>query len=192
MIGRAALLKPICRSFQIVHPELTGHCIDLSSEIILRPDPATYDQDFELSRGDAPSWDSPDILTHEIPAFQPLSAVEARARNNSPDVTAFGTAISFAWSAFGIGLPRTSMGAVTVNLSRAGTPGDSAWVEFATPAVAIQDRRFALFVDVLHPHDSNGSNNSGAQALDLRHVSISGRQPVFDVPLRNSTGIDLR
>jgi hypothetical protein len=178
----------LCQAFRFDGEEDSRlSCVNLPPPIIKRPDPAIYDQEREVADGRIPTWDSPDILTHNVPPLVPLSAIQADVRNLSAEATALNTLVQFAWARFGIGFPLEAIGATTVTLARRGFPGDHVRTAISVPAAASAQVRFAVSVRLSHPHDADTTNNEGAQALDLRSVSQVGRTPVFDIPLFNST-----
>ncbi len=179
------LLSIICGGFQQTRHTPTN-CISLPPKIIKRPDPATYDQLLELAQGRQPAWDNPDMLTHEFPGFTPLEELSTTVRNLSPDASAFHTQIEFSWSTFGIGVPRSVIGAVPVDLNRAGFAGDVQTVKIPTSPAMKTARRFNLFATVRHPYDVDPTNNEGEQAFDSQRTSEVGRSMTFRFPVRNS------
>jgi hypothetical protein len=182
------LLSPICRGFQ-PRRRKQANCISVPPEIVKKPDPAIYSQSLELSRGNPPTWNSPDVVTHQFPDFTPLEEFEITIRNLSPEVSAFNTQVDTAWSTFGIGLPRAAIGAVALNLQRAGLHGDVQTVRVATPPALRAAGRFSLFLKVRHPYDTDLSNNEGEQAFDSQRTRDVGRAMTFRFPVRNSFNI---
>jgi hypothetical protein len=178
----------ICDAFRSEGEEDSrSSCMNLPPPVIRRPDPAIYDQSLELAEGRVPTWDNPDILTHDVPPLVPLATVKADVRNLSAEASALNTLVQFAWATFGIGFPRQVIAATTVTLARRGFPGDRVRTEVPVPPAASAQGRFAVSVLLSHPHDSDTGNNEGSQALDLRSVSQAGRAPVFDVPVFNGS-----
>jgi hypothetical protein len=182
------LMPRICQAF-IVNQYLspTGACSNVPPKIIRTPDPYLYTQRLEFSEGRIPSWDNPDLITHNEQNYEPLERITAKVHNSSSDVSSNGTAVRFEWSQFGIGFERNQLGTYSVDLSRRGFPGDMKELQVALPAEVIALKDLCVFVSVFHPHDNNHGNNEGEQCVKGRRVSEVGRSPIFDIPIRNST-----
>ena len=175
----------ICNAFRPAPPP-ASNCVRAPSDILKLPDPAIYDQTLEIAQGRAPTWDSPDIFTHDVDPLRPLDQIRVILRNNSPDASAFNTQVQVAWSEFGIGMPRVPIGAVRVDLARAGFPGSTKDAFIPPPPAARAQVKFGVFVSIDHPYDRDRTNNKGEQALDVKHTRDVGPNPTFEFPLRNS------
>jgi hypothetical protein len=165
-------------------------CGSLSEEIVKRPDPSIYDQKLELSQGRIPTWDNPDISSHQQmtvtdPQIVPLENMQASIHNRSAEAHAFNTIVRVEWSKFGIGLQRNQLGSINVNLLRAGSVGDTVQISLPLPSDLRALVRFAIFVNVNHPHDMDITNNEGEQAFDGKRTSEFGRSLSFTIPVRN-------
>src|SRR5262249_11041641 len=64
------------------------NCVNVPPQITKRPDPAIYDQAFEVAHGRVPTWDNPDIVTHNAPPLVPLPTIQATVRNLSAEASA--------------------------------------------------------------------------------------------------------
>ena len=126
------------------------------------------------------SFNSPDIDTINFWPVTPIPELNVRLRNLSTEVPAAGTRVDMAWSRWGIGQPRTAIGSAAIDLP----PGAEGAVKLATPPALIAEKRFGLFVQVLHPHDKDPGNNTGEQTVDGMRTS-EGRTRAFKFPVRN-------
>jgi hypothetical protein len=168
-------------------PDRTGCCIKVPKTIVLDPDPEIYDPQLVFSTGGAPTFNSPDIDTVDIWPVRPIPALTITVRNLSTKASAANARIDISSSPWGIGMPRTALGSVFVNLARAGFPGDEETISYPTPPALIAGGVFGIFVNVVHPFDSDPYNNAGEQTLDGFQTS-TGRSHTFVVPVRNPTG----
>ncbi|MBZ0281428.1 MAG: hypothetical protein K8L97_11870 [Anaerolineae bacterium] len=161
------------------------HCCVSVDKPPERPDPATYSQAEQLSLGNAPSWNSPDIVTNNWSPWRLMQEPEVIVRNLSPTASAINTLVHFYWSPFGIGMPRTLLTTRMINL----------------PASAQTTLKFPLGQDTLngpqeigtyivieHPHDQNLINSKGDQIHFGALTSESGRNLEFTLPVRNPSG----
>jgi hypothetical protein len=181
-------LLSLCRGFQ-APPRRPSNCVAAPEPIIKKPDPAIYDQSLVLSQGGVPSWDSPDLFTHDFPGFTPLTHIDALVHNLSTEASACNVQVEFAWSPFGIGLDHTVIGAVSVNVGRGATEK----VVIPSSAEMRAAVRFNVFVTLRHPYDKDLTNNQGEQGFDLQNTASVGRAMQFQFPLRNrfSTATDV-
>ena len=167
-------------------PDQTGCCIKVPKTIVLDPDPEIYDQQLVFSTGGAPTFNSPDIDTVDIWPVRPIPAVEITVRNLSIKASAANTRIDISSSPWGIGMPKTAIASVFVNLARAGYPGAEQTISYPTPPSLLAGGVFGLFVNVVHPFDSDPYNNAGEQTVDGFQTS-TGRSHTFVVPVMNPT-----
>lgn len=170
----------LCRGFR-PKPPRSSNCVAVPEKIIKQPDPAIYDQTLVLASGGVPSWDSPDLYTHDFPGFVPLGRVDALIHNLAGDASACNVGVQFAWSQFGIGMDRNVIGTVPVNLG----PGDTQKVTIPTPTAMNAAVRFNVFVTLSHPYDKDPTNNEGEQAFDFQTTGVVGRTMVFHFPVKN-------
>jgi hypothetical protein len=185
MLNRSLLKE---RSLCDFRPRLRKSCcIRIPEEIIHDPDPAIYDQELLFHSGSLPSFNSPDINTVHIWPIAPIDTLTATVRNLSAEASANQTRADISWSKWGIGMPRTMVGSLFIDLARAGFPGSEATVTLPTPAAVIDSARYGIFVDIFHPYDTNNNNNHGEQTIDGFQTS-QGRNKSFVVPVRNPTG----
>jgi len=165
----------------------TSCCLKAPKQIVHNPDPSIYDQQLVFESGGAPTFDSPDITTVHLWPVSPIAALGVTVRNLSSEASANQTRIDLGWSAWGIGMPRTPIGSTFVNLARAGYPGSEASISWPTPPLVTSAGRYGIFVDVVHPYDTDPNNNNGEQTVDGFQTS-TGRKKIFVVPVRNPTG----
>lgn len=186
--SRGSLFFDICQRL-VPRPRTEGRgcCIRLPPDIVGDPDPATYDQRFELAAGRTPTFNSPDISTVNVWPIRPINNLDITVRNLSPDASANGTRVDVSWSPWGIGMPRQSIASGFVNLPRAGFPGSQQRVQIPTPAAVIEAGRYGIFAKVHHPYDRDLTNNTGEQTLDGFATSET-RSKQFVIPVRNPSG----
>lgn len=148
-----------------------------------RPDLAIYSQLEQYSLGLAPTWNSPDITTNsEIPwTLMPEAFVVVR--NLSASASAINGLVTLSTSPFGIGTPRTQLGAKTISLA----PSASISLNFPlTPALLAGEQSLGFHVDISHPYDAKPINNRGSQTLKATTTSASGRNISFSFPVANT------
>ena len=184
--GNPATGLSICRALQPgrIHKSC---CIRVPSDIVHDPDPAIYDQRLIFDIGDRPTFDSPDIDTVDVWPLRPISNLTATVRNLSVESSANQTRVDVSWSAWGIGMPRTPLATSFVDLARAGFPGSEQTLSWPLPPTLQAVGLFGIFVDLIHPYDSNVFNNHGEQTVDGFQTS-TGRSHTFVVPVRNPSG----
>lgn len=153
-----------------------------------RPDPGLYSQQEQFLSGGPVSWNSPDITTN-ITNGGLLEAIKVVVRNTSADAPALGTQVTVEYSSYGIGLPRTVLGSLPVDLNRMGMAGDEGELHFPLPsALRNEHTNLAVFVSVDHPHDRNTDNNRGEQVYSGAVVPVGG-PATFTFAVRNSLGV---
>lgn len=165
----------------------TTCCLQVPAKIVHDPDPAIYDQQLVFETGGAPTFDSPDITTVHLWPVSPIADLGVTVRNLSTQASANNTRIDLSWSAWGIGMPRTPIGSTFVNLARAGFSGSQVSISVTNPPAVVAASRYGIFVDVVHPYDTDPDNNHGEQTVDGFQTS-AGRKKSFVVPVRNPTG----
>lgn len=159
-------------------------CIRVPSQIIHDPDPAIYDQQLVFESGGAPTFNSPDIDTVDVWPVRPIDNLRITCRNLSADSSANQTRVDLSWSAWGIGMPRQSIGSAFVNLARSGFSGSEGTISWPLPPVVNAAGLYGIFVSLFHPYDTNPANNQGEQTVDGFQTS-TGRSKTFVVPVRN-------
>lgn len=163
-------------------------CLKVPKKIIHNPDPSIYDPQLVFATGGAPTFNSPDINTVDIWPLRPIPTLTATVRNLSADASANNTRIDLSWSAWGIGMPRAAIGSTFVNLARAGFAGAETTISWPTPPAVTAAGLYGIFVNVVHPYDTDPNNNAGEQTIDGFQTS-TGRSKTFVVPVRNPTGV---
>lgn len=159
-------------------------CVSVDTPIE-HPDPATYSQQEQISLGQIPNWNSPDITTNHWSPFRLYKEPEVTVRNLSPDASAMGVLVHFSTSAFGIGMQRSPAGTQVVNLA----PNQEVLLKFPlSQAVLNGEQRIGTYVQLEHPHDENLANNNGDQIHDGAFTSESGRDLEFEFPVLNNSG----
>lgn len=162
-----------------------GCCLQLKdNDPIEYPDPSIYSQAEQLSLGQIPSWDNPDILTNEWKPFRLMMESKVIVRNLSPNVSAVNTLVHFSISNFGIGTVRTLIASKLISLPAAG----QAELLFPLPQDVLSgDPRIGVHVHIEHPHDNNYQNNEGSQVHDGSYTSESGRNFTLSIPVYNDS-----
>jgi hypothetical protein len=106
--------RSICRPDR--RPRRESCCVAIKDPAD-RPDPATYSQEEQLHLGLVPTWNSPDIITHNISPYSLFLEPEVKVRNLSTTASAVNILVHLHTSVFGIGLPRTPLATKVVNLA---------------------------------------------------------------------------
>jgi hypothetical protein len=151
----------------------------------LRPDLATYSQIEQISLGNAPTWNSPDINTNNDIPWTLWTVFQVNVRNLSAAASAINALVTVATSPFGIGMTQTPMGSQKLNLG----PGQAAALSFPVlPALLAGSQSLGKFVVIEDAYDSNLINNTGAQVLMGMTASVVGRNVSLGFPVLNSTG----
>ena len=149
-------------------------------------DAATYSQLEQISLGNAPSWDSPDIFTNGdflSIIFVLLPNITVTVRNLSPSIPAIGVLVHAYTSAFGIGMPQTYLSTQRVNIP----PNTPVTLSFALTQAVLSSGPFIGFYVVLeHAHDLKIINNYGAQVVSAHNTAISGSSYAVSIPLCNN------
>lgn len=183
----AAVARPGWSPCDVGRPRPTDCCIKVPPEIVHDPDPSTYDQQLVFATGGAPTFNSPDLNTVDVWPLVPIPNLTATVRNLSTEASANQTRVDVAWSAWGIGQPRTTIATSFVDLARAGFPGSEQTLTWPTPPALTAAKLYGIFVNLIHPYDTDPNNNAGEQTLDGFQTS-TGRSKTFAVPVRNPTG----
>ena len=183
----ASVSKPegLCKALG-VRPPNTSCCVRVPAEIVHDPDPSTYDQQLLFSEGLAPTFNSPDIETVDVWPLRPIDNLTATVRNLSTQAAANQTRVDISWSPWGIGMPRTPIASSFVDLARSGFAGSEQTLSWPLPPALKAAGLYGIFVSVIHPYDSDPSNNQGEQTVDGFQTS-TGRSHTFVVPVRNPT-----
>ena len=164
-------------------PTGTDCCLTPAGPPPDRPDLATYSQREQFALGNAPTWDSPDILSNYWNPFRLMPEISVTVRNLSPTATAVNGQVLVSVGTFGIGQPRTPLGAQLVTLA----PGQQTTLLYPLPQAVINaaEQRIGVKVSVAHPYDAKEINNAGAQLLADVYTSAAGRNISVDFPVVN-------
>jgi hypothetical protein len=166
-------------------PDRTSCCAEVESRID-RPDPATYSQGEQFAAGLQPTWNSPDIVTNLVGAGALLPEARVTIRNRSSTASAIGVAVHAAVSRFGIGFPRSEIGASVVTL----TPGQQQTILIPFPqAVMTGEQRIGFHVHLEHASDPVLINNDGSQIIDAFATSAQGRNISTSFRVRNPQNV---
>jgi hypothetical protein len=168
-------------------PRPSDCCIKLPPAIVLDPDPEIYCQPLIAAGGALPTFDSPDIETVDVWPIVPLDPILCTVRNISSDASASQTRVDVSWSPWGIGMPRTVMGTVFVDLPRAGSAGSQQQISVPLATAAKSAGFYGIFVQIYHPYDRDTSNNFGEQTVN-GFTTQTGRAQNFPLPIRNPSG----
>lgn len=161
------------------------HCCVQTEQPPRGPDLATYSQDEQFALGNAPTWDSPDIITNFWNPFHLEPEAQVTVRNLSPDVSAVNAQIAVFVSSFGIGMQRSMLSSLTINLA----PGQQQTLLFPLTQALLNaaDQRIATFVVITHPYDVKLINNRGSQLLADAYTSNVGRSFSVTFPVLNNS-----
>ena len=166
-------------------PPARGGCCVTVANPPERPDPALYSQDEQISLGQIPSWDSPDILTNNDVPWALYPETQVTVRNLSPTVAAVNAQVQVALSAFGIGLAKTPLANQIVSLA----PSATATLKFPlTQAILQGDQSVGVFVQLYHPNDAVAINSRGAQVVTGFDTVAAGRHVTRTFAVANPTG----
>jgi hypothetical protein len=156
----------------------------VTSDPVEKPDLAIYSQQEELSNGNIPNWDSPDIITNSWRPFRLRNEANVKVRNLSPNVPAINALVHYATSPFGIGTRQERKLTKVVNLA----PNQEIELQFPLDAATLEgDPRVGVHILIEHPHDPNQANNYGAQVHDGGYTTESGRNFNVQIPVYNDS-----
>jgi hypothetical protein len=162
----------------------TGCCIQTSTPP-QRPDLATYSQQEQISDGNAPTWNSPDITTNNDFPWKLLAEAQVVVRNLSNVASAINALVTVSTSPFGIGMPQTALSSQKLNLG----PSQQVTLNFPfTAALLAGPPSIGAYVLIQDAYDANLINNSGAQVLQGMTTSGVGRNVVLSFPVTNPSG----
>lgn len=169
------------------HPDrMSGprDCCLAVKDPLKKPDPAIYSQIEQLSIGQDPSWNSPDITTNTF--SQLLDETRVKVRNLSSTTSAANALVHFFTSAFGIGMRRTQETSRVVSLS----PGEEVELLFPLRQEILNgDPEIGTYIAIEHPHDETLINNKGAQISRGVVTSEAGRTLQFAFPVLNQLAV---
>ena len=155
-----------------------------SNQPIQRPDLAIYSQEEQLSLGNQPTWDNPDMTTNSWSPFQLNAESVIVVRNLSPTVSAVNGLVHFYTSPFGIGMPQTLLATRMVSIP----PASQVELNFPLPAATLNgDQRIGVYVVLAHPHDTRLLNNRGSQVHEGAYTTESGREFDVSIPVLNDS-----
>jgi len=155
-----------------------------SRQPIQRPDLAIYSQEEQLSLGNAPNWDNPDMTTNSWSPFRLNAESVIVVHNLSSTVSAVNGLVHFYTSPFGIGMPQTLLATRMVSIP----PASQVDLNFPLPAATLSgDQRIGVHVVLEHPHDTTLINNRGSQVHDGAYTTESGREFDVSIPVLNNS-----
>jgi hypothetical protein len=152
-----------------------------------RPDLAIYSQNEQFALGNAPSWDSPDILTNFFNPFRLLPESEITVRNLSSTATAVNAQVLFYLATFGIGQPRSLLSSQIISLAT--TEVRQLTFPFPQNILNAPEQRIATHIRIIHPFDAKEINNEGSQLIADAFTSQLGRDFTVQFPILNPTTI---
>ena len=162
----------------------SGCCLQLAQPP-LRPDLATYSQLEQISLGQPPSWNSPDITTNLDNPWKLLPAIQVVVRNLSSVASAINAVVTLSTSAFGIGMQQSGLSSQKLSLG----PGGASTLAFPlTAALLGGSQSLGAYVVIENKYDSNPINNTGAQVAQGLYASQIGRNADVFFPVMNATG----
>lgn len=162
-----------------------GCCINIgANQPITYPDPAIYSQAEQLSLGNIPNWDNPDIVTNNWSPFRLMSESQITVHNLSSSASAINTLVHLYTSPFGIGTAKTLLTSRVVNIA----PGSQVQLNYPLPQnILAGDQRIGVHVKIEHPSDNNYMNNEGSQVHDGSYTTESGRNFTLSIPVVNNS-----
>lgn len=166
-------------------PPESQNCVTLPPDTpIKKPDLAIYSQIEELSLGNIPTWDSPDIVTNEWRPFRLLTEALVTIRNLSVEAPAINTLVHYSISPFGIGMREELKLSKRVNVA----VGSEVQLKFPLDQQTVDgDPRVGAHIRIEHPHDPVRINNAGSQVHDGGFTSESGRNFTVQIPVLNNS-----
>lgn len=184
--GLAGIFSKLCNCRNTINPSKPLRCKSASVDSpVKHPDLAIYSQLEQISLGNFPTWDSPDILSNNWRPFQLKSETNIKVRNIS-SVAAINSQVHFFTSPFGIGTRKELKLTKIVNL---GT-GQEAVLNFPLDQQTLSgDQRVGIHILIEHPHDDQLLNNSGSQVHDGAYTTESGRSFTVQIPVLNDSPI---
>lgn len=183
-VERSRRILPWCRCSVEPRPPKRSCCTRLKDDEIQRPDLAIYSQIEQLSNGQNPTWDSPDITTNAWRPFRLLEEAHVVVRNLSSNASAVNALVNYYIAPFGIGMRRELKSSKRISL------GANSQVELLFPleqAVLSGDPRVGVHVEIEHPHDSKAINNKGAQIHVGDYTTEAGRTHSVSIPVLNDS-----
>ncbi|MCM5663647.1 hypothetical protein [Galbibacter mesophilus] len=151
---------------------------------ISKPDLAIYSQLEQLSLGNVPSWDSPDITTNSWAPFRLREEAAITVRNLSSDTPAINAKVHYGTAPFGIGTQITPRLTKVVNIA----PNSQIQLLFPLYQETLNgDPRVGVFIAIEHPNDPKSINNTGSQVHDGGYTSESGKVFKVKIPVINDS-----
>jgi hypothetical protein len=174
-----------CKCGAVKRAPKKGGCRNIhTQDPVEKPDLAIYSQLEEISKGNVPAWDSPDIVTNNWRPFRLMQEARVKIRNLSPTVPAINALVHYAISSFGIGIQ------VVPQLSQAVNVPAGSEIELFFPLYQETlngDPRVGVHIAIEHPHDPILINNKGSQVHDGGFTTESGRNFKMQVPVYNNS-----
>lgn len=177
--------KPFSFCFPNKKKEQQGCCINIGANNPVKyPDPAIYSQTEQLTLGNIPNWDNPDIITNNWSPFRLMNESKVTVHNLSVSASAINTLVHFYTSPFGIGTAKTLLASKVINLA----PGSAVELNYPLPQnVLAGDQRIGVHVKIEHPSDNNYYNNEGSQVHDGSYTTECGRDFILSIPVVNNS-----
>lgn len=168
-------------------------CLPLSREILRKPDPLIYSQEYLMALGMAVTWDNPDIVlsrggmpadSHNLkPDTEYTMAITVH--NGSNEAPAIGLKVRARFRDWGTGGSWILIGESTIDLPVRGAPGEPATVNMTwrTPAAP---GHYCVLVELQHVDDLNPANNRGQENTNVQAAASNpGEEVRMDVPIRH-------
>jgi hypothetical protein len=155
------------------------------------PEPYIYSPLYELSLGNTPTWNSPDIDVLTLPTVVAGTWTEtgtwvvpspAATLRNDGAVAAFNLRVNISWSGRGIGFPINLLSTVAVTLPRnvaISLPIPYGAAQSAATLAGLVDP--AIYIDIDGSYDSNPNNNHGAMNESIALVGANMTEVYFDL-----------
>jgi hypothetical protein len=135
-----------------------------------------------LSLGQIPTWNSPDILTHDIPTYTLMKEPELKVRNLSTTASAVNVLVHLSTAPFGVGTQKTAHSTRVINLAAS---QEITLLYPLSQALLSGDPRLGFHFVLEHPHDRNLINSRGSQTILILKTSDVGRSFQEHFPVVN-------
>jgi hypothetical protein len=178
----AGIFSKLCNCRNNPRPSRPASCKSAQVDSPVRhPDLAIYSQPEEITNGNVPSWDSPDIVSNNWRPFRLNPETNVKVRNVS-SVAAINSLVHFYTSPFGIGTRKELKLTKVITLGA----GQEMSLDFPLDQQTLAgDQRIGVHILLEHPHDEHLINNSGSQVHEGAYTTESGRSFSVQIPVLN-------
>lgn len=164
-------------------------CIRPSPNIMPKPDPLIYSQQFLMSQGIGVTWDNPDIHLQlngiEVQWSEPLLPdtnydIIARIWNGSNSATAINMPVEFSYIDFGIGGRIIPISTTNIDLPVRGSSNHPVFtkVKWKTPSIA---GHYCIRVELKCNDDADPRNNIGQENVMIKKLNSPHADFEFEI-----------